>query len=46
MTTWTKDDRLAIWMKPSHWQYRKCQKANHRFTSLMASSEIGPINNL
>jgi hypothetical protein len=39
MTRWANDDGLTICMKPPHWRYQKCQKANQRFRSQMASLE-------
>src|SRR5450759_747399 len=39
MAKWVKDDGLTICMQPPHWRYRKCQKANQRSRSRMASSE-------
>jgi hypothetical protein len=45
MTKWAKDDGLTICMQPSHWRYRKCQKANQRFRSRMASSEAAAEDN-
>jgi hypothetical protein len=45
MTKWAKDDELTICMKPLHWRYQKCQKANQRLRSRIISSEAAPKDN-